>query len=463
MRAKSFLCRVGLCLLCAVMLFTTLGCQQAVDPDADWVPPSTTSQEVLNAAVGEYIEDYLDGFIGELEYTMVKNVLADNTLEFYGWSDRFNIISSKDDEVCFTGTKTGSFGIFKELTVDPTTSLNIQFYAEFDPELFDVYINVFHSGDSIEAKKVSNGVVRYELDVSRATNKNIQLIISATAKDNNLGEPIVISGTSVWQNVKKLSMAGRLDEEAVVEIIEGTNLADTSFYIAPNGKKYLLQVSLDGGLVMSPVVPSKTLFVGNELLTGFGFGMAASDSQHDYYYLVNQAITEQNPDYSAEKLDGTAWEAAKTVEEQDAFLNDTLLPMLDEDLELVVIQLGDNVNTEEKLSLFEEGSRKMLEFVRTQCPKARVVWVGAWYQTEAKSRHMKAACQQTGCGFIDIAPLATPENQSAVGNTYIDENGEEQTITSDVVASYPGDAGFKAIANLILYKLGIVDVENYHK
>lgn len=190
--------------------------------------------------------------------------------------------------------------------------------------------------------------------------------------------------------------------------------------------------------------------------------MAASDSEHDYYYLINQAIAAQKGGYTASKMSGTTWEAATSTKDQEAFLTNMLSPNLSDDLELVIVQLGDNVNTEAKLAVFAEGSRRLLEFIRTSCPKARVVWVGAWYQTAAKQKQMEAACKNTGCTFIDIWDLATSENKSAIGNTYTDTDGNVQTITSDGIASHPGDAGFKAIANRVLYELGIVDTDSYY-
>lgn len=253
-----------------------------------------------------------------------------------------------------------------------------------------------------------------------------------------------------------------MDEDEVIGIVEGAKLTSSPYYTTPTGENYLLQVGRDGGMVMVPVVPSKALFIGNSLLIGFGFGMAASDSEHDYYYLINQAIAAQKGGYTASKMSGTTWEAATSTKDQEAFLTNVLSPNLSDDLELVIVQLGDNVNTEAKLAVFAEGSRRLLEFIRTSCSKARVVWVGAWYQTAAKQKQMAAACKNTGCTFIDIWDLATSENKSAVGNTYTDTDGNVQTITSDGVASHPGDAGFKAIANRVLYELGIVDTDSYY-
>lgn len=89
--------------------------------------------------------------------------------------------------------------------------------------------------------------------------------------------------------------------------------------------------------------------------------------------------------------------------------------------------------------------------------------VGGWYQTAQKEEQMISACEKTGSTFVNIWDLSTTENKSAVGNTYIDSNGVEQTITNAGVASHPGDAGFKAIANRLLYALGITDKESYYE
>lgn len=475
-KSRSMVGRIGLCLLCMVMLVSMVGCKQEVDPLAGWTPPSTTTPTNPYDPYARFVEEYLDetfsdrkffqdmiaSHFSEFGYTMSTRTLVGNTLAFGAWNPGSSVLSAMDDTVSFTGTKLGNFGISKIVDADPAWPLMIELSAEYDTEHYKVHVNAFEGNKSLGARVVANGPKQYSIDISAATSREIEIIISASCTKENMGQPITVSAVKVWQEEKKFSVVGGADKDEDTDSVEGTSLSSAPYYIAPNGSKYHLQVAADGSLAMVPVVPSKALFVGNELLTGFGFGMAASDSKHDYYYLVNQAILDRNAAYTASKLTGTGWEKATTTGEQEAFLQDTLLPHLDEDLELVVIQLGDNVNTDEKLAVFAEGSRRLLEFVRTQCPKARVVWVGAWYQTDEKQQQMEEACAKTGCTFVDIRHLATIENKNSVGNTYVDEEGNQQTITSAGVASHPNDAGFKAIANLILYKLGIVDVENYY-
>lgn len=459
---KKALCRLGYGIIILSLLLMMTGCESKY-PTGDFnYNLNYPSYQTGNYASEDFVKEYISQQFAGCGYVTTKEILIDNTLAFGPWGDKTSVLSSLDDSVSFAARGTGSFGICKKVNVDVDMPLLIQVTADFDPALFDVYINAFEKGGRfLNAKAVSAKTGLYELDISSSADSEIQIIISATGKERNLGEPIVISAVKAWQEVEKFAVVVDQDENKIVEIVENANLTSSPYYTAPNGERYLLQVAVDGGLVMTPVIPSKALFVGNSLLTGFGFGMAASDSEHDYYALINQAISAQNSDYTVSKLSGTDWERATTYEEQEAFLNNVLLPSLDEDLELVVIQLGDNVNTDEKLAVFAEGSRRLLEFVRTNCPKARVVWVGAWYQTAAKQAQMEEACKKTGCTFIDIWDLATAENKSAVGDTYTDENGNLQTITSEGVASHPNDAGFQAIANRVLYKLGIADNEDH--
>ena len=252
--------------------------------------------------------------------------------------------------------------------------------------------------------------------------------------------------TSVADNFLKL-ISSSADKEGVSEYV-----------VAPSGAKYVTQIDDKGSFVNVPVVPSKTLYLGNSLLTG----MAASAAGNDYYSLINKAISYSNADHTASKLQSNTWENCTTTSAQNTWVTSTLLPYLTEDIELVIIQLGDNVNTAQKLAVFEYGMKAMLTYIRTHCPKARVVWVGAWYQTAGKMEIMQRACKATGCSFINIWDLNTSANCAAIGDTYLKEDGTTAEITDGGVASHPNDAGHKAIANRVLYYLGIADTEKYY-
>ncbi len=238
------------------------------------------------------------------------------------------------------------------------------------------------------------------------------------------------------------------------------------FIVAPNGGRYVTQVNNEGNLIPVPVFANKALYIGNSLLLGFDeFGMAASNAEKDYFALVNQELKAKNPTFSALRVKGSDWENCTTNDSQTNWMYSNLTsPVINNpDTDLVIIQLGDNVNTTAKVSIFRTGATNLVKFFRTRLPNARMVWVGAWYQTEEKRSIMREVCRATGCTFIDIWDLASDGNKSAVGNTYTLSDGTVKTITDSDVASHPGDIGFKAIANRILYRLGVVDTENHYK
>lgn len=232
---------------------------------------------------------------------------------------------------------------------------------------------------------------------------------------------------------------------------------DLLYLQAPN-KKYLLQANDNGNLQLIDVIPNKTLFIGNSLLIGnhhgdYAFGMCATDINNDYYHHITQYILNKKSNATFDKLSGTVFEGATTQNVVTDFLNNTLLPKLNNDLQLVIVQLGDNVNTPERVSMFNSSCLQLLQFIRTHAPNSRVVFVGEWYSSAQKQTIISNACKNSGCQFVDISMLNVAENQSSIGTTITFPDGYKTTVESSGVASHPGNVGFRKIADKIINEI----------
>ena len=242
--------------------------------------------------------------------------------------------------------------------------------------------------------------------------------------------------------------------------------------------------------------------------------MAASDDQHDYYYLINSYIKSLNGSYTYNKYSSSGFEGITSEDAIESAVN-TLVNNLTGDETLVSIQLGDNVNTTEKNAVFPSSSLALCKAVRAKCSNARVVWMGMWYSSDSKYQAIQNACKQTGCKFISYEGLKGSDANSKIGNiqkksstqrtisnvTDVVENSssesnknitvtftvseslytstlnvsnyslsegtltyisEYEIITAGGVASHPGDEGFRRISNRFLYEMKLTDdQENY--
>ena len=222
-----------------------------------------------------------------------------------------------------------------------------------------------------------------------------------------------------------------------------------------NGFPSIIQ-SYNGTLITIPKIPNNVLFIGNSLLQGFGtFGMAATNSHEDYYYYIKEYLLEKNDNLITEKLSGGAYESTTTQSQSDDWLNNTLLSKLNNQRQLVLIQLSDNTNTDEKReNMSNYAAEALVKYIRNHAPYARIAWISAWYSNTINQTAIKLACQKYGAVFIDISDLPKIEgNKNAVGNIWIDDNGVEHEITSTGVASHPSSQGMRQIADRIITKL----------
>lgn len=344
-----------------------------------------------------------------------------------------------------------------------------------------------------------------------------------TGPSNPNNEIIYISNFTISQTINGIVyeyLEGNNVEELfnsvdlnIKELKENSNVNVSTVdnkLIAPNGNKYELSVGIDGTINICSVIPNKSCFFGNSLIAGSGYGMAASDENHDYYYLINSYISTLNNSYTSKRVQGSVFESSISDETIAQNLN-TLLSNLDGDEDLVSIQLGDNVNTPEKNAVFAKSSFELCKSIRTKCPKARVVWMGMWYGSESKYQAIENACNQTGCHCITFRDIVGSDANSKIGNiqrktsaqrtlnnvknvtenssgnitvtftvdnkdytstldvssytltdTTLKYTSEYEIIVSGGVASHPGDEGFRRIANKFLYEMDLVDNKEFY-
>ena len=194
---------------------------------------------------------------------------------------------------------------------------------------------------------------------------------------------------------------------------------------------------------------NKVFVLGNSLTLGFGtHGMASTDINNDYFYLVKKAIVKENQGLRMKRFSGTSWEAYKSSEKRMAYLNSSVIANIDGLEELIIIQLGDNVSSTENLLA---DAKDLLIWFKNKCPNAKILWLYGWYKTNKNMPIIKQAVSEiSNCTLVDISNYNVQKYQSKLGITYKDKNGNNAVINSKDIASHPGDLGMEMIANEIL-------------
>lgn len=138
----------------------------------------------------------------------------------------------------------------------------------------------------------------------------------------------------------------------------------------------------------------------------------------------------------------STWERAS---DRDAIL-DLLDVYLDEGLDLVTIQLGENVTD---LGMCEEDLENLAIYIRNRCPKARIIIIGDWCSCD-KNDMRKTAAYNCDCGFADLSKvIGNEEYQSKPGTICFMKDGTTEKV-SEAASTHPGDKGMEYIADNVI-------------
>ena len=210
------------------------------------------------------------------------------------------------------------------------------------------------------------------------------------------------------------------------------------------------------------------------------------------------------PNASFEKKSGVVFESAETIDLARNWLNDNINGEVDNDVELVLLQLGDNVNTTTKQNVFKTSCEELILACKKKYPKAIICWCGLWF-SEINHATIENACNK--CGILNATFTHQKDKESYIGAVYDTENinsvttynvdsfdinsptnitlhftvngkqykstinctsytsnsgtnvtvtGRFHVVTDAGVASHPNDSGFSYIANSILTTLSII-------
>ena len=375
-----------------------------------------------------------------------------------------------------------------------------------------VYLFGSNGDKQLQAQQLQVGKNSFEFDPAYHAvynnQTNFYLIVAANKESTVNVKNFICAQYPIGQTENLTETISDLQKE--IAVLEGkvTSLESSSDIIltSPNGTKYVVLVGNNGVVTTTPLYPEKALFIGNSLLLGNGdFGMNATDKTKDYYDIIKEHILAFGlGNYTSKQLSGTGFEDAESITTSNAWIEDILEVELDADTDLVVVQLGDNVNTESKRTTFKSSCSTLIHNIRQIAPKARIAWVYGWYVNNEVRATIQEAIKIYGGTYIEINDLNTKENQSKIGTVITKETSQQQTLTyssfytlatnvlsiyftvdgemynsivpvesysdnaaekkltwtgkhivttSSGVASHPGDLGFEKIAQRIIEKL----------
>ena len=183
------------------------------------------------------------------------------------------------------------------------------------------------------------------------------------------------------------------------------------------------------------------------------WGMAASAAETDYFHRVAFHISQLYAENTTEALNFTVWE--------DPFYDrDKTLPYLkgylNENLDLVTVQLGENIHKSEDQSdeeyamQLEMDWRSLLVYIRDQAPKANVMVIGQFWADDVQDTVKQSLCQELAMTYIPLNSIQGDEYRAGVGAVVMGADQNSHTIEADGVGQHPNDEAHAFISQRIL-------------
>lgn len=228
----------------------------------------------------------------------------------------------------------------------------------------------------------------------------------------------------------------------------GGNCSGQASLTSPNGSRYSIGVDDDGTLCSIPHIPQTMLVMGNSITLGLGgtFGMCATSQQADWCNRTIQAVRSVNTQVRVDKMNCAQFEQCESLDDATAWIQTNAARWTGKDL--VVIQIGDNVNTDARRTVFAQSLPLLINSIHTASPHGRIIIVGIWFTSQLVADAIEATTRQ-GVLVTRIDDLNIAANCGVRGQTITMPNGS--TITAqDNWITHPGDQGMRLIAERVI-------------
>lgn len=227
-----------------------------------------------------------------------------------------------------------------------------------------------------------------------------------------------------------------------------------SYVTMPDGSEAKL-VYVNGVVTVKGSNYNKVLLLGNSILLGFStdgshgapFGCTASDSKHDWAYLLKEKLKVKSPSVTVKKLHDAKFEQAESDTAAENYISNEFAAA-DKNNDLVIVQIGDNANTELRRTTFKNNFSKLIRAIRTNNPAADIVVAGAWFNNANIEGWLQSQSKPLNYTFVPLSDLSTSANMATVGDTVTFNDGVQMQVY-EAIRTHPGNKGMEAIANRI--------------
>lgn len=196
----------------------------------------------------------------------------------------------------------------------------------------------------------------------------------------------------------------------------------------------------------------QVLFIGNSItLHGKGsywwgeWGMAASAKSLDYVHQTVKLLAEAGVEASFKLTYPAGWEAmghdrAETLPLLDGFLA--------EELDIVILQLGENVHD---IATLREDFADLVRYVQERSIRAKIVVLGNIWPMGEVEQAKRDVCREMSLPYVSFTDLWNkPEYLCHVGIRVEGDDGSLHEVRHQGVAYHPGDAGHAEMARRLV-------------
>ena len=174
-------------------------------------------------------------------------------------------------------------------------------------------------------------------------------------------------------------------------------------------------------------------------------GMASTSIDTDYVHVVaNMMADNQYLPVNEYAYNYATWEL-QASDRSETF--SMIKPYLNSNLNVVVIQLGENVSN---LTTFQKDYEELVKYVKNNAKNARIVLVGNFWTYVEQEEMKKKVADKLQIPYVDLSVIQNDSTYQAGMGTMVDgSDGVQHKIEHAGVAGHPGDKGMQYIAEKI--------------